>query len=1444
MGFFESVGNVIGSIGSFLAPAVAITLAIFAPEIGIPWIMAATFATSVVASRVFGSNQNQNNTTPTGNEGARIQVPPDTTNPIPVVYGDAYLGGKFVDGVLTTEQQVMFYVMAISCISENGQFSYDLANTYYGDRICTFYTGGPDPSDGARVLSLTDTAGNVDTTINGSLFMYLYISDKDGNITPVNSGYMPWEVMGPTPPGGGNIDPSQRWNPTGRRMNGLAFAIINLHYNQAANTTSLSPITFHVSHHLNDTGLALPGDVWYDYLTNPIYGGAVDPKYVDYDSANALNVYSNEVITFNDYEGNPQTQARYLINGVLDTSQSILNNIDQIMTACDSWNTYRAVSGKWYVTINKPSDISGYFDDNNIIGAITVGEIDIAQMPNQIQAKFPDKTNRDQSNYVVEVTPPELLYPNEPINKITLNYDLVNNSVQALYLANRTLEQNREDLLVTINTTYKGIEIEAGDVISITNGYYGWNYKLFRVMQVKESVNPDYTLGASLQCVEYNAAVYDNQDITQFHPASNSNLVSSAYFSPLTAPTIDDQQPNAAVPSFSVDCVLPATGRVTLINLYYTTVASPTTSDWQLLSTQTASNSQPFINGSTLKFTHISLPTNTYYFSFLVANDVSSSALSGSSIAYNWLPNPTTSAVAGTFIASFSPSVLQVPYDGTTAEFTGVIAQLYGTTAGGSVDFVASQSDSDSAFVNNTWRIGNSSTTGYGGIVKTGITIGNPTDGGNFAVFPAPTAMSSNPATISVPVRYKSATGTVTQGATATIQFTYAIKGDTGNAGNKNGIAYLYQWATSTPSNPSGTSIFTWSSGSNASYTGGGGWYTSVPANPGTPSILLYRASIAVVAPSTDVTTTINWASGYSISTISQNGANGTNGANGVQSANPTVYQWAVTLPTGPSGTSTYTWSSNTFSPTPSSWSLTPGTSPSAGYTLWGATVPLVDSATVSTSIINWTTASITARGYAGSNGTNGTNGTNGSPGASSRICYASTYSSSLNSTPTTYTTSGSSSFPPYNTWGGSETWQSTPPSIVAGQSVYQSDGIFDPTTGNTVWNVPYLSALKVGSLSAITANLGNVTAGTITAGMISGGSVGTYNGGTFSMGSSVVYDGFTGTETLAQFDNGKSCLVAFHGNSSGSDTQSTAGVFLNRALNSPAIVAVNLLSDFPFIPRSSTGIGYGSTGIVTTNFGASGGGQSTLIGAGYGYGAYTRAFGSSTQIQAEVFLATSGLAGSFSYYVTNTTTLSKQIQLATPSYCAYSGSGQGKIYIVDGNGPFTGFHEGLISNNTSVEIGDILFDVAPYKRDGISSVTFYVDVTNQNNQPAIIGVCSQIYTIPPSNWMTSKPILPAVVPDRNTIVEPTSEFVPESLVPEGYQVVNINALGEGQINVCGLGGNISKGDLIVASSISGKGMKQADDIIRSYTVAKAREDVIFDSPEDIKLVACVYVSG
>lgn len=181
------------------------------------------------------------------------------------------------------------------------------------------------------------------------------------------------------------------------------------------------------------------------------------------------------------------------------------------------------------------------------------------------------------------------------------------------------------------------------------------------------------------------------------------------------------------------------------------------------------------------------------------------------------------------------------------------------------------------------------------------------------------------------------------------------------------------------------------------------------------------------------------------------------------------------------------------------------------------------------------------------------------------------------------------------------------------------------------------------------------------------------------------------------------------------------------------------------------------------------------------------------------------------------------------------------------GNGfsPFTGTHMGMLLKTSLCEPGDILVDGAMIVSTISDSFTEVVKST-EASQAGAIGVLQKrkgSWIVPPA--FIDRPATKAAQAaapegtkaDNVLLVDPAQYH-------DDYDLVDINSVGEGAINLCGEGGDISKGDLIVTSSTPGKGMKQADDIVRSYTVAKAREDVTFSGPDDIKLVACIYLCG
>jgi hypothetical protein len=182
----------------------------------------------------------------------------------------------------------------------------------------------------------------------------------------------------------------------------------------------------------------------------------------------------------------------------------------------------------------------------------------------------------------------------------------------------------------------------------------------------------------------------------------------------------------------------------------------------------------------------------------------------------------------------------------------------------------------------------------------------------------------------------------------------------------------------------------------------------------------------------------------------------------------------------------------------------------------------------------------------------------------------------------------------------------------------------------------------------------------------------------------------------------------------------------------------------------------------------------------------------------------------------------------------------------------FTGGHSGLYDKNEIIEPGDIVIDTPTVIHGNMDNNLTVITKSTAPMQKAVIGVFGKDTTgatIPfPIKSPTTTTLSNVTTSTGTTLVE---KYSSEDTVKEEYaelyansKVCDFNALGEGLISVCGENGNLEIGDNITTSSIPGKGMKQSDDLMRNYTVAKSRENVTFSSPTEVKLVACTYHCG
>jgi hypothetical protein len=653
-----------GVIGAVIGAVVAVVGVVTGqPELVV---MGLTMMASSVVSALTAPKQPQSNGQQQLNTGTNLQVPPATNNKLPVVYGTTFIGGTIIDLSISSDNQQLYYVLALCEVTGGGSDAIAIGDIYYGGKKVTL--------DGTSVTGLTDpSTGLVDTSINGYLNIYLYNNGSYAGLNTSQSAISVMQASGLT----------YTWD-NSKLMSNTVFAIVHLTYNQQANVTSIQQTQFEILNPRNNAG-----DCILDYLTSDVYGGAVPTSQIDIDSLNALTAYCNQSITFNNYLGNPQTQPRFKFNGTIDTTQNILTNLQDMTSCCDCLLKYNEIYGKWGVIVQTPAySVAMDINDSNIVSTIQITSLDISNTYNVAECQYPDLTLNSSFNSTtidLSVVDPALLYPNEPQNKQTIKLPLVNNNVQAQLLATRFLKAARMDIQVQCTVNYIGLELEAGDVVTITNVNYGWTAKLFRILKVEQNFASDGTISIALILQTYDPSVYNDASITQYLPPPNTGLSLPNIFGTIPAPTISNLQPNIASPSFQVNVTTSSAGITQYAEVWYSAYPTPTSSQLMLAgTTEIQPNGNPYgNNASTPPVTLANIPSGDWYFFTRMVNSISTSPYSPASAVLQW--RPTTFQYSNRYLSVAYANTITgsgFSFDPTGKSYYGFVNQTNSTVNG------------------------------------------------------------------------------------------------------------------------------------------------------------------------------------------------------------------------------------------------------------------------------------------------------------------------------------------------------------------------------------------------------------------------------------------------------------------------------------------------------------------------------------------------------------------------------------------------------------------------------------------------------------------------------------------------------------------------------------------------------------------------------------------
>lgn len=303
----------------------------------------------------------------------------------------------------------------------------------------------------------------------------------------------------------------------------------------------------------------------------------------------------------------------YRINGVVSTDKTVMQNIEELANATAAWITYDTHAGLWSAVVNQAEPSVASFDDSNIVGAIAISSSGMENLYNSVRVEFPHIDLRDEKDFVFDSIPAGDRVPNEIDNVLSIQYDVLNDPLQAEYLGLIELKQNRLDKVITFKTDFSQLGLKAGDVIDVTSEVYGFDNKLFRIEKLQESDTDSGNIEIIITAREYSDSVYSVDDLERFTRENSTGIVTMGNIGVPGTPTVSKVERDAR-PRVTISSTTP-TGTVEALEFWYTTDTAILDSNrnYRLLDSVKPVQGNTFPFGNTITISNDGLSSGNLY---------------------------------------------------------------------------------------------------------------------------------------------------------------------------------------------------------------------------------------------------------------------------------------------------------------------------------------------------------------------------------------------------------------------------------------------------------------------------------------------------------------------------------------------------------------------------------------------------------------------------------------------------------------------------------------------------------------------------------------------------------------------------------------------------------------------------------------------------------------
>lgn len=332
-----------------------------------------------------------------------------------------------------------------------------------------------------------------------------------------------------------------------------------------------------------------PAIVLLDYLRDTKYGLGVDIDDIDLQSVvDAADVCDEDVSL--DAGG---TQDRYTCDGVMDSSNTIKTNIENILTSMIGTLTFAA--GKFVVNAHEYRTPSLDIDEDDLIAPLTITTKQSRRsLYNAVKGSFVS----EEENFVVADYPAQTSSTYATDDGETIFLDMIlpmtTNNIRAQRIARLTMLKSRLQTTVSMRLNLKGLQVRVGDNIRLTNTRIGYTNKVFEIINYSLVPDPVEGIAVEIEARENDSAAYtwNTSDEIDFTTGGTVTLYDGKTAQPVTnlsaTPTTDTHDDGTVTGAFVIDWDDPTDAFTDRYEITYsypsqtgvtrqTTLSSPTT---------------------------------------------------------------------------------------------------------------------------------------------------------------------------------------------------------------------------------------------------------------------------------------------------------------------------------------------------------------------------------------------------------------------------------------------------------------------------------------------------------------------------------------------------------------------------------------------------------------------------------------------------------------------------------------------------------------------------------------------------------------------------------------------------------------------------------------------------------------------------------------------------